>query len=298
MSLESVNVYVLDDTNLHSPVANVVVRLFDSADAAFITQAITDVNGRAAFTLAVPAVYCARFFKDKVSIRQPQRIVTATPGPGILNDFDVYAHVYAPPEAVDPRLCCCSGYFKRPDNSPAVGHDLDIIPQFDPLLVDGNAMLTERLHARTDQDGYAQVNLVRFGQYQVTVEGLEDQQRVITVPDAPSVNLPDLLFPVVERIEFDPPGPWTLVVGDLNDFVVKVKVYTSDGRVLPGSAIQDVRWATADSTCAIVLPTSENITLRGLAAGTTELVPSRWDTSIVRIPNTPIQGAPVSIDVV
>lgn len=158
-------------------------------------------------------------------------------------------------------------------------------------------MLTERVCGRTDARGYVQVELVRFGQYEVTVEGLEDQQRVITIPDAPSVNLPDLLFAVVERIEFDPPGPWNIGVGVLNDFTVVPTVYTSDGRVLPGTAMQDVQWAVSDPAVAAVLPTDKTLVLRGMAPGTTTLVPTRWDTSIIRIPNPAILGTPVTIHV-
>jgi hypothetical protein len=150
---------------------------------------------------------------------------------------------------------------------------------------------------RTDSDGYVQVDLVRFGQYEVTVEGLEDQQRTITIPNSPSVNLCDLLFSVVDRIDFDPPGPWDIGIGVDNDVTIGVTVRTSDGRILPGTAMQDVQWAVADPQVACVMPTDKTIVLRGLAAGTTTLCPTRWDQSIVRIPNPPIQGTPVGITV-
>ena len=294
MTIGNVDVQVVDDTTLHTPIAGVVVRVFDATNTVYITQATTDASGVAFFSLVVPSSYYVRFFKDKVSFNQPQLLV-ALDQP--LNDFSVIGHVYSPPEATNPRLCRCSGFFKRPDNSAAVDHDIHFIPKFDPLLLEGNAMLTERLAQRTDSQGYVQVDLVRFGQYEVTVEGLEDQQRVITIPDAPSVNLCDLLFSVVSRIEFDPPGPWAIAVGSDNDYTVGVTVYTSDGRVLPGTAMQDVQWATGDATVACVMPTDTTIVLRGLKPGTTTLCPTRWDQSIVRIPNPPIQGTPVAITV-
>jgi hypothetical protein len=246
--------------------------------------------------LVSPGSYYVRFYKDKIVIKQPQllQVVSTTPNS---NYFLVPGHVYAPPEALNARMCCCSGFFRQPDNSPAVNHDIHFIPKFDPLLLEGNAMLTERVRGRTDSKGYVQVELVRFGQYEVTVEGLEDQQRIITIPDAPSVNLPDLLFSVVDRIEFDPPGPWNIGVGVLNDFTVTPTVYTSDGRILPGTAMQDVQCAVSDPNVAAVLPTDKTIVLRGMAPGTTTLVPTRWDNSIIRIPNPPIQGTPVALNV-
>lgn len=294
MTIGSVDIQVIDDTTLRTSIEGVVVRIFDATNTHYITQAITGPNGIAAFSLVIPGVYYVRFFKDKVSFNQPQ-ILTALDQ--ALNSFSVMGHVYSPPESTNPRLCRCSGFFKQPDNSAAVNHDIHFIPKFDPLLLEGNAMLTERLAQRTDGQGYVQVDLVRFGQYEVTVEGLEDQQRVITIPDLPSVNLCDLLFSVVERIEFDPPGPWNIAVGSDNDFIIGVTVYTSDGRTLPGTAMMDVQWATGDVSVASVMPTDKTIVLRGLKPGTTTLCPIRWNQSIIRIPNTPIQGTPVDINV-
>jgi len=296
MNLETVRVQVLDDTTAQAGIPGVIVRFFDATNTNIITQATTDAAGGVDVTLVAPGDYYVRFYNDKVVIKQPQLLqVLQAPPDG--NYFLASGHVYAPPEALNARMCCCSGFFRRPDNAPAVNHDIHFIPKFDPLLLEGNAMLTERVCARTDSRGYVQVELVRFGQYEVTVEGLEDQQRVITIPDAPSVNLPDLLFSVVDRIEFDPPGPWNIGIGVLNDFVITPTVYTSDGRVLPGTAMQDVQWAVSDPSVAAVLPADKTIVLRGMAPGSTTLVPTRWDNSIVRIPNPPIQDTPVAINV-
>lgn len=296
MAVGNVDVYVLDDTAVHTPIEGVLVRLFDASNINFVTQAITNAQGLAAFSLEQLVNYNARFYKDRVSFVQPQRL-PATNVPGLLGEFTVYGHVYAPPEALNPRMCCCSGFFRNPDNSPAVNHDVHVIAQFDPLLMEGNAMLTERLRTRSDQRGYVQIELVRFGQYLVTVEGLEDQQRVVTVPDSPSANLPDLLFSVVERITFTPAGPWTVSVGAANELTVTPVVYASSGRVLPGTALQDVQWLTADPLVAVVLPSTTELVIRGLAAGTTTLTPVRWDSSIVRIPNPAILGTPINITV-
>jgi hypothetical protein len=294
MSLSSVDLYVHDDATQNPPVEGVVVRVFDSTGTMFITQGTTDVDGHVGFSLAAPGTYQARFFKEKFSVQQPQLFTTLDQLP---NNFAVIGHVYKPPEAVHPRLCCCSGFFKNPDNSAAVRHLIHIIPKFDPILFEGSAMLTELLKQATDEAGYAQFNLVRNGQYQVTVEGFEDEVRIITIPDLPSVNLPDLIFSVVELITFDPPGPYSIGVGAQNDVIVVPTVHTSDGRVLPGSALGDVQWSSSDISVLAVLASGANLTLRGMAPGLAQIQAVRVDTSIIRIPNTPIQGVPVDVTV-
>jgi len=295
VALATVRIHILNDLD-DQPIAGVVVRVFDTSGVSFITSVITDIDGIADVTLVTGTSYKTRFFKEKVSFVQPQAMAVLD-APAV-NEFNVVGHVYSPPEALHPRMCCCSGYFKGPDNAAMRHAAIHFIPKFDPLLFEGDAMLKERVVRYTDDDGFARADLVRFGQYEVTIEGLEDQQRVITIPDAPRVNLPDLLFAVVDRIEFDPPGPWTLAVGVLSEITVIPTVHTSDGRVLPGSAIEDVQWRAADDTILCVQPTPTTLVLRGLAPGVTQLTPLRQDQSIVRIPNPPIQGTPIDVTVV
>lgn len=297
-TIETVDVVVRDDNPARDPIEGVVVRVFDSTGTYFVTSAVTDADGKASMSLVAPITYQLRFFKDRVSIRQPQAMpVLMQPIAPDSNIFDISGHVFTPPEAVHPRLCRASGFFKRPNGSVAIGHDIHIIAKFDPILFEGAAMLTERILARTDDNGYVEFDLVRFGQYEVTVEGFEDTLRIITVPDRPSVNLPDLLFAVVSSIEFDPPGPWSVSIGPLNYLELTPIVHTSDGRVLPGTALQDVAWSTSDSTVAVVEVTPKTLQLRGIAPGAIELRAVRRDCSIVRIPNTPLEGVPVAVTV-
>jgi hypothetical protein len=295
VALATVRIRVLNDTD-GQPIAGVVVRVFDETGTSFVSSAITDVAGIADFTLTDGTIYSMRFFMERVSFRQPQ--LCAVEYAPAVNEFTVNAHVYEPPEAIHPRMCCCSGFFKGPDNEPIFHSAIHFIPKFDPILFEGSAVLKERVIRYTDESGFARVDLVRFGQYEVTIEGLEDQQRVITIPDAPRVNLPDLLFAVVDRIEFDPPGPWIIGVGAELEITITPTVHTSDGRTLPGSSIEDVYWRTDDSNVAAVLATASAIILRGISPGATKLNPIRQDQSIIRIPNPPIQGTPVDIIVV
>lgn len=293
MAFETVTLLTLNDDPAATPLEGVVVRVFDASGTYFQTQSTTDEDGRAVFTLLSPLSYQLRFFREKVSLRQPVQInVSTVPGENI---FIARGHLYQPPEAVHPRLCRCSGFFRNLDNSAAREHAIHVNTVFDPLLFEGNAMLTERLMQRTNEAGYVEFDLVRNGQYTVTVEGFEDTLRVITIPDAPSANLPDLIFAVVDHVEFTPPGPWLLAQGER--LTVTPRVWTSDGRVLPGIASQDVQWTTSDPHVAAVCYAGTSLELRAMAPGVSDLRCVRTDASIVRIPNPAVQGVPLTITV-
>jgi len=292
MSAEPVDIFVTDTTPSATPIAGVVVGIYNAAGSVFFTRAVTDGSGRASFYLETQD-YSLRLYKTHISFGQPQ-LFTVEPTPTV-NAFTVRGEVLVPPISTDPRLCRASGYFRNLNGAPKRWLDIHFIAQFAPILLEGDAIFTERIEIRTDENGYACVDLIRCAQYDAIIENLEDKARTVAVPDLPSVNLPDLLLPVVGSVSFDPPGPYALVIG--TDLTITPTVLTSDGRPLEGVAPYDVQWSTQDPSVAMVLPTATTLVLRGLAAGTTELRATRTDQTIIRIPNTPIQGQPVAITV-
>ena len=154
-------------------------------------------------------------------------------------------------------------------------------------------MLTERDVNRTDRRGYMQIDLIRCGQYDVTIQGMSDLFRSINVPDAPSVNLPDLLFPVISQINFSPTG--TLIANIGTDLVVTPTIIASDGETIPGTGANAVIWSTEDPTIAAVLDNGTTLSIRAFKSGMTYLTAVRWDRSIVRYPDLGIGGMPVAI---
>lgn len=296
-SYENVDVYIKDDTPSAAPVEGVVVRVYDETGTTYFTQQTSDANGHVAMLLPSGYAFSLRFYKFQVTITNPQLIEVqdqdlpdSTP-----NVFDVNAHVFTPPEATDPRLCRCSGFFRKVNGDPQPSVDIHIIGKFDPILLEDDAVLNERVSLRTDSDGFIQVDLIRFAEYDVTVEGFEDCLRTIRTPDRPSSNFPDLLFPVVSSIFFGQSPPYTLIVGGTLTLVPSV--YSSSGRLLDGTAQYDLHWTTSDENVAVLSVTETELVLEGRAAGSVELTAERLDTSIVRIPDTPIQGVPVTVTV-
>jgi hypothetical protein len=212
------------------------------------------------------------------------------------NDFNVYGETLQPPLSKDPRVCVAYGYFKDGTNRPFAGCTIHFMPKFEPLLIDGNAVLKERSISRTDTDGYMEIGLIRCARYDVMIEGMEDEIRTISVPDTANVNLPDLLFPVVDHVELQPTGPYQLHVGQ--ELSVVTTVWTSSMVPLYGTAMYDVRWSSSDPSILSCTATQDTLILRGMSPGSAQVQGVRYDNSVVRIPNTPIGGLPVVVTVV
>lgn len=293
MSHEPIDFYVRDSSPLRNPVEDVLVKIFSADGRLVFSQSQTDVYGHAGFLLASGFNYQARFFKHQVSFTNPL-LFAALPAPAT-NVFDISAAIATPPTPTDPRLCTAYGYFRTVTGGQASGVVLHFIAKFKPLLLDNAAVLTERALVRTDETGYAQVNLIRLGEYDVTVQGLEDYTTKITVPDAPNVNLPDLLFPVVASVAFSPVAPYTVATDA--ELVLTPTVVATDGEVIGGTALNDVVWSSSDLSVLAVLPAGDKVTLRGIGPGSASIVVKRADYSIIRYPDLPISGQPVAVTV-
>ncbi len=296
MSYQSVDFYVTDTSPAANPIQGVVLRVYSADGKLFYTETITDAQGHGGFLLDDGvAAYQLRMYKFQVSFVNPQIFVLSSTLVLGMNTFDVKGTIFVPPVASDARLCRASGFFRTGTGARAANVDIHIIAKFKPLLLEGSAVLTERAIIRTDDQGFAQVDLIRCGQYDVTIQGMEDMYRTISVPDAPSVNLPDLLFPVVQQIVFSPPGPYTVNVGtDLNVFPT---IITSDGDVLAGTGAGAVVWGTDDPTVAAALDNGVGLILRAFKSGMTNLTARRYDTTIIRYPDIGIIGVPILITV-
>lgn len=281
MTYRSVDFYV--KSHVGDPIASVLVRVFNQDGTFVFTETTTDDAGHAGFLLDDIQPYQVRFYKFQVAFKNPQLFQpSAEP-----NVFDVVGTTLERALAADPRLCRASGYFRRPDGSSAPNVDLLFTAKFKPVVLEGSAVVTPKVSIRTDHRGYAEVDLIRFGEYDVVVQGMEDIYQTVWVPDSPWVNLPDLILPVVETILFTPAGPYVLTVG--TDLTIVPTVRSSDLNVLDGSALTDVVWSSSDPSVALVQASSTDLLLRPLAAGTCTITAVRKNTSIIRYPDLPIQ---------
>jgi len=315
---ETVKFYLTDQNT--DPILGVLVRVFDAAGAVFQTQDVTvDVAGDAVAEVTlngdtVPISYTIRMSKTGVAFdgslgndsKSPQLIDVYSPAAGAptgKNDFDIQGETFTLPAAIDARLCRASGFFKDASGRPLVGLDIKIVNQFRPAVVDGFAIMGERLDLRTDENGYAQVDLYRGGEYCAWVQSVQTAMadpegaivfpRDVVVPDQTSINLVDLLFPVVGTVGYTPASVSVAVDGEQE---VTVVVTGTDKRVLAGIAPSDVIYTVDDPTIAVVRLGADTVTIVGLTAGSTQLTATRKDLTIVTVP-TPAALAVLPITV-
>lgn len=318
MALETVRVYAVDENT--DPLEGVLVQAYDDTDT-FVTQNTTALVGAEAYTELMldgddpPEDYTIRLSKTGVAFdgllgddsKTPQAIEVYSPPSAApvtgTNNFEVQGQTFTLPAATDPRMCRASGFFVDVSGRPLSNVDLHITPvcyndgqaPFYPMLVDGRVIMSDKLFVRTDADGYIEVDLYRTSELNVLVQGLEHSRRAVKVPDAASVNLIDLLFPVVSEITFTP-DPLTLPNSTYED--VTLSIIASDGQVLDPTN-RDVTFASSDETIATVELQVDTGLLRvmGIAAGSTTITATRSDTSIVTIPEEPVTYAPLAVTV-
>jgi hypothetical protein len=309
MASETVRIFVVDQqTPTPDPIENVLVRVFNVTGDTFITQDYTNALGIADFTLDgddPPNEYQIRLSKTGIAFdgnlgddsKSPQLIEIYSPAsasPSGTNDFTVKGQTFSRPVATDQRLCRASGFFRRSDGQVYPNLDIIFTPRFKPAIVDNYGIMWGSINARTDENGYLEIDLFRYGEYSVLIESLEDCPRLIIIPNTPSENIVDLLFPVVEQVVFSP-SSLSIAVGDEEEVIPSVSA--SDQRVLEGTALEDVEYTIADESIATLSVQSDKLVITGVSVGTTQIDVARLDESIVFIPDSGITYSPLSITV-
>lgn len=290
MSFEPVNVVVL--TEAGNPVSDVLVKIYDPAGSVFYTQSTTNAEGIASFLLETLS-YSMRFYKFQVGFSQPQNF-TVLESPEI-NIFDVVVEPFISPLATDPRLCRCSGFFRSIDGSPKRYLDMHILSEFEPMLLNESAVIPEEVHIRTNEEGYAQIDLIRGGNYYVNLEsfGAVNLRRFCRIPDAASANLPDVLFPRVASILLE--ESYSLSVGEILELTPEI--FDSAGRPMTGTASDDLTWKLEGDAIATLIVGAEKLTITANQAGAVQLTATRKDSTIIKIPDLPITGIPITITI-
>ena len=299
MNYQSVTLHLQEKTSLE-PLVGVKVRVFNADGTVFQTLATSDSAGLVCLLLPAGATYSLRMWKFQTSFQNPQLItIPAYTSPLYTADaaYDIFGAAFSPPESTDPDMCRVSGFFRTPTGAAAPNVNIAFVTQFKPFLLGPSAILTERIELRTDAKGYVELDLLRCGCFDVSVEGIEGVFRSIQVPDAASANLPDLLFPYIKRIVFDPPAPWTIAPG--GHITVEVKVYRSDGNETDFIG-EHLTFYTADPNIAAIAVSQHAITIESPSntTGTTTLEARPDDLGIVVLPVPVLVGVPATIEVV
>lgn len=310
---ETVRVYTVDEND--DPLEGILVKFFDDTDT-FVTQQYSALVGAESYAEVTidgddPAIdYTIRMGKDQVAFdgalgddsKTPQSISIYSPAtlsPTGTNYFQVQGQTFTRPVATDPRLCRCSGYFVDPTGRALPNLDIHFVHRcavdnLNPLLVDDKAVLGSKVFGRTDENGYMEIDLFRGGEYSALVESLENIQREVTVPDLSSANLVEVLFPIVESITFSE-DPVSLTAGNYVD--ITLTITASSGVVLDPTE-RDVRFESSDTGVATVQFLGTGLLrVMGVAAGTADILVTRADTTIKKIPEEDITNTPLAVTV-
>lgn len=289
MANVAVDFYVNERLGAHAPIEGLEIMAYTSSGLLAGTTS-SDAEGYAGLALPEGATYELRFFRINHKVTQPQMLQVGSE--------PLVVHIAADPVALpissDPRLCLLSGYFRNWTGGWAKGATITLRYNGAPQLVDGIGVLQDRYDVIVDERGYAQVLLLRGVCLQVEVQPFQGPARVIRVPDAPSGNLPDVLFPVVSAVVVSVGG--VLAVGERR--ILVPEVWTSANVQLEGAAQEDVHWEVDDSSIVSLELTPTSLVLQGRRAGSTTLRATRKDTSVTRVPDPAIEGVPLTVTVV
>lgn len=298
MPIETVRVAFTRDAGPTQLIDGVVVRVFDTNNS-LVTAATSGVPdpGTAQFELdgsPEGTEYQLRCFKAgaRIDVRRILVFSPVTNAPTSSNDFLVPVQLFTLAVATDPKMCRASGYLYGPARMPRKNVTLTFLPKFDAFVDEVSVATPGRFVTQTDGEGFATVDLYRFGMYEVTIEGHEVVTRSIEVPNRSSILLPHLLFPVVVAVSYVEPPPYTVQAG--STLMLTPRVIATDYRDL-GNGFQDVLYESADPSIANVQLLGDRIAIRGLRPGTTELRVSRLDRSIVYLPDFGVTGGVVPL---
>jgi len=315
---------VKDDQAVPQPVEDVQIRVFDEADL-FVTESLTDASGELQTVLTgdvSPGLeYIVRLHKTGLDIPAgpTQRIKVIDPlGVTETNIFDFTTHTSLVPESSDPDFCMVSGYFIDARGNPLRALNLKFTPKEGyptatisgmpftsfPTIVRDRIIASEAL-VQTDNSGYAECILPRGGVFDFTIHGLEtpgpEPLSEVTVPDAPGIEIHDLLFPYAKSVEYGAAGAAVVTGG-----TVELTVTALSSGMVPIEGQVDLGifflFTTGDENVATVEITEDGTLLvRGVAGGSTtvevERVPGTYAPRRPEVPDLEKDPDPFNVTV-
>jgi len=173
--------------------------------------------------------------------------------------------------------------------------------------VGGRVVTKSKIITTSDASGYIEVELIRNGVYDATIDGHEDTVYRVKVPDSESSDITDLIWPYVYDVDL---GSWstgaTVSTGEAAEQVVAAKL--SSGVTTPVSLDGDdslgfgyfLSLESQDTSIATVTmdDVTGSMTLSGVAAGTTSVsFTVREGTSAARLPAPSVTLPTLSVTV-
>ena len=272
---------IVDDSVDESPLEDVVVRVYSEDGLTFVTQAQTDEDGTLVLDLEDATTYWVRFFK--IGYQFQSKLTVEVDSGASSNTFDVTATdlTELPPSTV-PTLCRASGYLAGADLHPREGITVTFTLTGKPRVVSGVAMVLQDLIAKTDENGWIEVELVRGGIYDCVVAGQDDTVYRVVVPDRTSVSFTELVWPYVAELAYQVDGEDVTEVEVAVDETVEVQTFVrlSSGVLTPFKYDGDSEWTDigsfveltySDDATAVVTLSQGTLSIQGAVAGSTTI---------------------------
>lgn len=223
--MPTVRVKVLDATPAHNPVGGVACKIYDADGVTLITQGTTDaVTGVAEFVLDEGVNYYLRAGKSGASIVNPHILA--------VDDEDIQTHaitadVASSSVAPDVAKCRVTGHMVNAAGDPIENAEVKFIATQD-LRPTGSGIVAAAKIIKSDEDGRIQLDLFRGMYYDVYVMD-DPEPNTCLVPNAGSISLEDLIYPVPSAVTFTPD---TVTMNRGEEQEVSVSITLTDHRSL------------------------------------------------------------------
>jgi hypothetical protein len=264
--MATVNFRLRDQTT--AAVDGVLIRIYSGAT--LITTGITgegdNSSGNRIFDLDV-GDYTARFSMSGsgYTIVSPQAFTVIGDD---TDDFTISVERLTRPVSTNPALCRCSGYVIDLAGQPLKNASVTFEGRNPPTLLGNDYIGKDRLVVVSDKSGYLQTDLIRNGVYRVVVSSYQDLTFEIKVPNLSSANLPDVIFPIVTAVQFDPED---VSVGIAESVTSDCTVVYRSGLAIPVPDFESttpVSLKTSDKSVATAKFVDGVVEITGISAGT------------------------------
>lgn len=299
------DIYIKDASVVPNAVVDAIVSLLDPTTSVPVAQVVTDANGKAGF-LVPNGIYEVRVFKRGYQTPVASVLIDSSQPTNI---FDLTVeNLTALPNAVDSRLCRCTGRFVDFSNRPRKGVTFRVMAQAEagfqvPKVVDGSMVFEDSMAFQTDENGKVSIDLFRGGEYYVTFAGEDDVAWNIKVPDRASMNLIELIHPAPASLTWDalaaPGGAVTVQVGE--QIIVPVSMTFTDFQTISEGLDKWIIFTNSDGEIAEVSFATNlgAMAIRGLTSGSAQVtVDLRSGILPSRTPLPSLTVTPLSITVV
>jgi hypothetical protein len=306
----SADIYVTDESPVPIQMPGVEVAVYDPVTNLLVAEGMTDESGHVAFILpgsSTPGTqYEVRAYKSGVNFHGAHSILVTNPVlPGAPNKFDLTgADSTILPLSGSSLLCRCTGMFVNFSGIPLANKTIRIMAQGENLSkvvkvwdIPSKMVAPDVMDIQTDANGFASVNLVRTGQFNITFGGDDDTIWCIRVPERDAANFVDLIHPFPQLLDWDDveaPGDAVSLTVNQTKIIPLAVTFTdySIQSTLLDTWIDFINNFDASKVSAVYDSALGAVVLTGVAAGVatltpqlmTGLQPARWPVPSVILP--------------